>query len=95
MKLLVFFFFFCFVISYLSLPVLTPVLTRPIYFGNQGRAGKQCRERWFNHLDPSIRKTPWTEEEDQLILQLHAEKGNRWAEIAKHPGSIFRSPHSF
>ena len=21
-----------------------------------GRIGKQCRERWFNHLDPSIRK---------------------------------------
>jgi len=22
----------------------------------QNRSGKQCRERWHNHLDPSIRK---------------------------------------
>lgn len=22
----------------------------------EGRIGKQCRERWYNHLDPTIRK---------------------------------------
>ena len=21
-----------------------------------GRIGKQCRERWFNHLDPNVKK---------------------------------------
>ena len=26
------------------------------------RTGKQCRERWLNHLDPSISKDPWTVE---------------------------------
>ena len=26
-----------------------------------GRAGKQCRERWMNNLDPSIKKGPWTD----------------------------------
>ena len=25
-----------------------------------GRIGKQCRERWFNHLDPDIKKGDWT-----------------------------------
>lgn len=25
------------------------------------RQGKQCRERWHNHLNPSILKDPWTE----------------------------------
>lgn len=25
------------------------------------RHGKQCRERWFNHLDPTIKKTGWEE----------------------------------
>ena len=25
-----------------------------------GRLGKQCRERWFNHLDPAITKEAWT-----------------------------------
>jgi myb proto-oncogene protein len=33
-----------------------------------GRIGKQCRERWHNHLNPDIRKEKWTEEEDDLII---------------------------
>lgn len=48
-----------------------------------GRIGKQCRERWHNHLNPSIRKTPWTSEEDQIILAAHAKYGNQWSHIAK------------
>jgi len=49
-----------------------------------GRNGKQCRERWFNNLDPSISKTAWTEDEDQQLIDLHAKLGNRWAEISKY-----------
>eukprot|EP00274_Cyanoptyche_gloeocystis_P006862 CAMPEP_0196652356 /NCGR_PEP_ID=MMETSP1086-20130531/1620_1 /TAXON_ID=77921 /ORGANISM="Cyanoptyche gloeocystis , Strain SAG4.97" /LENGTH=465 /DNA_ID=CAMNT_0041982857 /DNA_START=72 /DNA_END=1469 /DNA_ORIENTATION=- len=53
----------------------------------KGRTGKQCRERWLNHLDSRIKKDAWTPEEDQLLLSLHQQFGNRWAEIAKHlPG---------
>lgn len=48
-----------------------------------GRIGKQCRERWHNHLNPDIKKTPWTDEEDRTILRAHQELGNKWAEIAK------------
>lgn len=52
-----------------------------------GRLGKQCRERWYNHLDPSINKGEWTEEEDQTLLDAHDELGNSWAKIAKRlPG---------
>lgn len=28
-----------------------------------GRTGKQCRERWHNHLNPHISKVPWMEHE--------------------------------
>merc|ERR1711981_1261102 len=48
-----------------------------------GRIGKQCRERWHNHLNPDIRKSPWTPEEDRIILQAHKKYGNQWSYIAK------------
>jgi len=52
-----------------------------------GRAAKQCRERWHNHLDPHICKSPWTSEEDKIIISMQDKTGNCWAEIAaKLPG---------
>ncbi|XP_032593997.1 myb protein isoform X2 [Drosophila grimshawi] len=48
-----------------------------------GRIGKQCRERWHNHLNPVIKKTAWTEEEDKIIYNAHIMLGNQWAKIAK------------
>lgn len=51
------------------------------------RSGKQCRERWLNHLNPDIKKGAWTVAEDELLVGLHRSIGNRWSEIAKHlPG---------
>ena len=29
-------------------------------FSISGRSGKQCRERWHNHLNPEISKKPWS-----------------------------------
>ncbi|CAJ1946129.1 unnamed protein product [Cylindrotheca closterium] len=49
-----------------------------------GRTGKQCRERWHNHLNPDINKSKkWTEEEDRIILESHLRFGNKWADIAR------------
>jgi hypothetical protein len=48
-----------------------------------GRTNKQCRVRWHNHLDPAIKKTPWTEEEDKILDEAQAEYGNKWALVAK------------
>ncbi|KAF0717066.1 Aste57867_2519 [Aphanomyces stellatus] len=48
-----------------------------------GRTPKQCRERWRNHLDPSINKGPYAEDEDQLILGQQARLGNKWSQIAQ------------
>ena len=36
-----------------------------------GRIGKQCRERYLNHLDPSLNKETWSPEEDQVIYRAH------------------------
>lgn len=41
-----------------------------------GRIGKQCRERWHNHLNPNIKKERWTEEEDSIIIEAHKMYGN-------------------
>lgn len=49
----------------------------------EGRIGKQCRERWHNHLNPEIVKTKWTNEEEQTIIKAHDQYGNHWAKIAK------------
>ena len=50
--------------------------------GIPGRSGKSCRLRWCNQLDPDVKKEPFSPEEDRVILQAHAEHGNRWAKIA-------------
>ncbi|KAF8379453.1 hypothetical protein HHK36_028889 [Tetracentron sinense] len=48
-----------------------------------GRIGKQCRERWHNHLNPAIKKDAWTKEEEMALIHAHRIYGNKWAEIAK------------
>jgi len=47
------------------------------------RQGKQCRERWINHLDPSIERGAWSTEEDIKLLEAHLEVGKKWADISK------------
>ncbi|CAN4127424.1 unnamed protein product [Withania somnifera] len=48
-----------------------------------GRIGKQCRERWHNHLDPTIKRDAWTEQEESVLCRYHQIYGNKWAEIAQ------------
>eukprot|EP00966_Prymnesium_polylepis_P139191 3216112-Prymnesium_polylepis.1 len=47
------------------------------------RSGKQCRERWYNHLDAGVSKHDWTAEEDKTIADAVAQMGTKWAEIVK------------
>ncbi|KQK07436.1 transcription factor MYB73-like [Brachypodium distachyon] len=52
-----------------------------------GRIGKQCRERWINHLHPDIKKDPWSEAEDLELVNAHKICGNKWSVIARRlPG---------
>ena len=53
----------------------------------ENRTGKQCRERFFNHLSPDIKKGAWTKEEDNVIVEQQNKLGNQWTKIAAYlPG---------
>ena len=40
------------------------------------RTGKQCRERYMNHLQGGIKKGDWTPEEDRIIIEQQKLLGN-------------------
>ena len=52
-------------------------------YKSKHRNGKQCRERWHNHLDPVVNKENWTEEEENILFSKHLEYGNKWSDISK------------
>ncbi|OMJ71571.1 hypothetical protein SteCoe_30190 [Stentor coeruleus] len=58
-------------------------LNTMIHEGLQVRQGRHCRERWYNHVDPSLVKGLWKEEEDDFIINQQIIMGNKWSEIAR------------
>jgi len=53
----------------------------------EGRTGKQVRDRYLNKLRPNIKCGDWKPEEDDLVVTLLKQVGNRWSLIATHlPG---------
>ncbi|XP_022759923.1 protein ODORANT1-like [Durio zibethinus] len=51
------------------------------------RCGKSCRLRWTNYLRPDLKGGLLSEHEEQMVIDLHAQLGNRWSKIASHlPG---------
>jgi hypothetical protein len=53
----------------------------------EGRTGKQVRDRYLNKLRPNIKCGDWSAEEDELLIRLLNQVGNRWSAIATHlPG---------
>jgi len=53
-------------------------------YSGLSRCGKSCRLRWANHLRPNLKKGAFTAEEEQMIAELHAKMGNKWARMAAH-----------
>ncbi|ORY24724.1 hypothetical protein LY90DRAFT_462038 [Neocallimastix californiae] len=43
---------------------------------------KQCKARWYEWLDPSIKKTEWSREEDEKLLHLAKLMPTQWRTIA-------------
>ncbi|GMJ01255.1 hypothetical protein HRI_003794700 [Hibiscus trionum] len=51
------------------------------------RCGKSCRLRWTNYLRPDLKRGLLSEDEEKMVIDLHAQLGNRWSKIASHlPG---------
>ncbi|XP_074371167.1 transcription factor MYB20-like [Apium graveolens] len=51
------------------------------------RCGKSCRLRWTNYLRPDLKRGLLSEYEENTVIHLHSQLGNRWAKIASHlPG---------
>ncbi|XP_071693117.1 uncharacterized protein [Rutidosis leptorrhynchoides] len=51
------------------------------------RCGKSCRLRWTNYLRPDLKRGLLSENEEKIVIDLHAQLGNRWSKIASHlPG---------
>ncbi|CAL5211862.1 unnamed protein product [Lathyrus oleraceus] len=51
------------------------------------RCGKSCRLRWLNYLKPNLKHGNYTREEEEIIIKLHHQLGNKWSLIAeKLPG---------
>ncbi|KAK6936528.1 SANT/Myb domain [Dillenia turbinata] len=46
------------------------------------RCGKSCRLRWNNYLRPDIKRGKFSDDEEQLIINLHSVLGNKWSKIA-------------
>ncbi|KAI8114423.1 hypothetical protein M9434_002547 [Picochlorum sp. BPE23] len=48
-----------------------------------GRTDQQCMGRWKRHLDPSIRREKWSDEEDVKLCALFSKYDNAWSSISK------------
>lgn len=47
------------------------------------RTGKQCRERYVNHLNPRLKNCDWSPMEDATIFHLYNTCGSQWAKMSK------------
>ncbi|KAF0991506.1 hypothetical protein HZS_5033, partial [Henneguya salminicola] len=50
------------------------------------KTAKQCKSRWYEWLDPGIKKTEWTREEDEKLLHLAKLMPTQWRTIAPMVG---------
>lgn len=50
------------------------------------KSAKQCKARWNEWLDPSIKKVEWTQEEEEKLLHLAKVFPTQWRTISSHIG---------
>ena len=63
--------------------VISKRLSNEFHKGAQVRSGKRCKERWCNHLNPTIYKGPWTPQDDLKLVKLIQQHGKQWSIISQ------------
>ncbi len=48
-----------------------------------GRRGKQCRDRYVNHLAPNISRAEWSDAEERALAEGYLSLGSKWAALAR------------
>jgi pre-mRNA-splicing factor CDC5/CEF1 len=46
------------------------------------KSAKECKARWYDWLDPSIKKTDWSREDEEKLLHLVKIFPSQWKTIA-------------
>ncbi|KAF0737991.1 hypothetical protein Ae201684_005987 [Aphanomyces euteiches] len=56
-----------------------------------GRVGKQCRERYCNHVHHELNRGPWTKVEDEILLEAIKTHPNQWTFLGTllHGGRLY------
>jgi hypothetical protein len=55
------------------------------------RCGKSCRLRWINYLRAGLKRGNISEEEEDMIIKLHATLGNRYLSMPIYLSTIWHS----
>lgn len=53
-----------------------------ISFALGNRTARQCKDRYHAYLQPGLNKSEWTEQEDQQLIDMVAQFGQKWKFIA-------------
>ncbi|EPE27468.1 Homeo [Glarea lozoyensis ATCC 20868] len=64
-----------------------PLLWRELAKSVPGRSNKDCRRRWWNSLADGPAKGPWSENEDERLIEAVQKHGTNWSQVALAVGS--------
>ncbi|KAI5507863.1 RNA polymerase II transcription regulator recruiting protein [Trichomonas vaginalis G3] len=53
-----------------------------VSFALGNRTSRQCKDRYHAYLQPGLNKSEWTEQEDQQLIDMVAQFGQKWKFIA-------------
>ena len=53
------------------------------------RSPTEIEDRWVKRFDLNVKKTPWTQEEDTVVITMVEKLGKNWKEVSKYvPGRL-------